>query len=309
MIDIRKSAVYCGTYHKYNCGSIAGKWMRLADYKNKGEFLGACARVHKNERDPEFMFQDYENLPSSFYGESYLPQEIWDVLNAMNEMPMEKQDEFIRWCDDMGYEQDMEAIKEFNAKQKVTATATLKVEYATDELAKELEKMLSQVYKPEYVEQKAKEQAKETPCIKLSDGKLVVFEKPKMEKDFCFGYSDWGQGLTYERANELCRAYSSDPKYFINDNLAQFKGFVNYKDGKADAKMFLTRKYNTTNIYEVGWKSDYDSEEINIDNEEDKRLVLATVQSIYDKFKRQLENYVKRYGTEKLHVWTYWADE
>lgn len=62
-------ALYCGTYEKYNNGSIDGKWMDLTEYSSAEEFFKACKELHKDEKDPEFMFQDYENFPEVFYGE------------------------------------------------------------------------------------------------------------------------------------------------------------------------------------------------------------------------------------------------
>ncbi|NCH73591.1 antirestriction protein ArdA [Cronobacter dublinensis] len=53
-------AVYVGTYHKYNCGSIYGQWFDLTDFDDEDEFQEACRALHANESDPEFMFQDWE---------------------------------------------------------------------------------------------------------------------------------------------------------------------------------------------------------------------------------------------------------
>jgi antirestriction protein len=75
-----RSAVYVGTYHKYNCGSIAGKWLDLADYKDKGEFYEACKELHKDEVDPEFMFQDFEGIPEGMVSESHIDDEVWEWL-------------------------------------------------------------------------------------------------------------------------------------------------------------------------------------------------------------------------------------
>lgn len=72
--------VYVGTYEKYNGGSIAGKWLDLEDYADKDEFLEACAKLHKDEIDPEFMFQDSENLPSGFVEECYIDDAVWEWL-------------------------------------------------------------------------------------------------------------------------------------------------------------------------------------------------------------------------------------
>lgn len=72
--------VYVGTYHKYNCGSIAGKWLDLEDYADSDGFLAACRELHKDESDPELMFQDFEGFPRAFYGESWINPALWDWL-------------------------------------------------------------------------------------------------------------------------------------------------------------------------------------------------------------------------------------
>lgn len=74
--------VYCGTYAKYNSGSIAGTWLDLADYPSHGAFMEACQQLHDDELDPELMFQDWENIPSGMIGESWLDPALWDLLRG-----------------------------------------------------------------------------------------------------------------------------------------------------------------------------------------------------------------------------------
>lgn len=76
-----RPALYVGTYAKYNNGSIAGKWMYLERYDDKKEFLTACAELHKDEADPEFMFQDFEGFPKEFYDESYLDDKLFEYIH------------------------------------------------------------------------------------------------------------------------------------------------------------------------------------------------------------------------------------
>jgi antirestriction protein len=76
--------VYVGTYAKYNSGSIAGKWLDLEDYSDKAEFHEACAELHKDEADPEFMFQDWEGIPKGMISESHIDDEAFE-LAAMDE--------------------------------------------------------------------------------------------------------------------------------------------------------------------------------------------------------------------------------
>lgn len=74
------SNIYVGTYRKYNEGSLKGEWLDLSDYANKDDFLEACAKLHSDEADPELMFQDWEDIPARFIGESHIDEQIWDWL-------------------------------------------------------------------------------------------------------------------------------------------------------------------------------------------------------------------------------------
>lgn len=89
-----KPRLYVGTYAKYNNGSIAGAWMDLDNYSTSEEFLAACAELHKDERDPELMFQDYEGFPREFYNESYLDPKLFEYIN-MDEDDRRIVDEYV----------------------------------------------------------------------------------------------------------------------------------------------------------------------------------------------------------------------
>jgi antirestriction protein len=78
-------SLYVGTYNKYNNGNLAGKWMKLKDYADKDEFYKAAKELHKDEADPEFMFQDYEGFPSEFYDESGLSEELMEWVHMDDE--------------------------------------------------------------------------------------------------------------------------------------------------------------------------------------------------------------------------------
>lgn len=72
--------VYVGTYGKYNAGSIAGKWIDLSSFENYDQFVKACAEVHKDERDPEFMIQDYEGMPDGLACGEWISREEFDDI-------------------------------------------------------------------------------------------------------------------------------------------------------------------------------------------------------------------------------------
>lgn len=81
--------IYVGTYYKYNEGSLYGKWLDLANYSSIEEVYGVMRELHKDEHDPEFMFQDWECSKVfehlGLIGESYLSPKIYEVMQAIKD--------------------------------------------------------------------------------------------------------------------------------------------------------------------------------------------------------------------------------
>jgi antirestriction protein len=74
--------IYVGTYAKYNNGSIAGAWITLTDYNDAEQFIDACKELHKDEIDPELMFQDFDDIHKSYCHEYIDMQEVYYYVNA-----------------------------------------------------------------------------------------------------------------------------------------------------------------------------------------------------------------------------------
>ena len=68
--DSESPALYCGTYGKYNSGSLRGMWVDLSTFDSYEDFINFCKAIHADESDPELMYQDFENMPYSLYHES-----------------------------------------------------------------------------------------------------------------------------------------------------------------------------------------------------------------------------------------------
>lgn len=93
-------AVYVGTYHKYNCGSIFGKWFELTEFDGREDFYAACQALHADEWDAEFMFQDQEGIPSQFVSECSID---WDFIAAYRRAGEEgREAAFIAWAEYTG---------------------------------------------------------------------------------------------------------------------------------------------------------------------------------------------------------------
>ena len=76
--------LYVGTFAKYSQGSIAGAWIDLEGH-DKESFLKACQDLHKDESDPELMFQDFEVFPREFYSECCVSDALFEFANLSDE--------------------------------------------------------------------------------------------------------------------------------------------------------------------------------------------------------------------------------
>lgn len=311
MKNLMQASAYVGTYGKYNSGSIAGKWLKLSKYESKNEFLQACRRLHKDESDPEFMFQDYENIPESMIDESFISDEIWNVLAILKKYDANRQEAFAEWCDANGYEQDLQAIKEFST-----------IKFKKNSLPHEF--LLKEEFAKIWEKDKGMQDyclKKTSNCVLTSFGCLVTFDKPKIKTRFCFGYSDFGQGQSFDEANQQEANFGE--KQFLRNNLADMKRTLELfeketsEDGvEAPDDLYFYNNSSRGNIYEFAFLTEYDVERntgwfknLIKATEEDFQKCYAAQKQEYEKFEKRLKSYLKRYGTKKLHTWTYWADE
>ena len=162
--------------------------------------------------------------------------------------------------------------------------------------------------------------------IRLTNGGLLVFDKPKIETNFCFGYGC--QSMTYEEASKAADNAASE-KYFMSENLNELDRNIKAMAGNLEddwhyssLKPYLYKKsYNnqTINICNYQWMNPWEVEhepwrtkgyaEFAPLSDDDRKLILEALKAERAAFEKRLKNWWKRYGVKKLHIWTYWADE
>ncbi len=77
--------VYVGTYNKYNSGSLKGEWLNVADFRTKEDFYEEAAKIHSDEDDPEFMFQDWEGIADALISEMSINDVVFEVASKDEE--------------------------------------------------------------------------------------------------------------------------------------------------------------------------------------------------------------------------------
>ena len=107
-------AVYCGTYAKYNCGDLSGMWLDLCSFDTYEEFIEFCTQLHADEHDPELMFQDFENFPSTWYCESCMSEEIFEKILQFADLDQDERNAFCEFIDMRGESATIEDFEEAN---------------------------------------------------------------------------------------------------------------------------------------------------------------------------------------------------
>ena len=87
-------AVYVGTYGKYNSGSLRGVWLDLTTFADYDEFLAVCRYIHRDEREPEFMAQDFPDFPREFYTEGFMSEREFDVIQEFAKLDDDDKEAF-----------------------------------------------------------------------------------------------------------------------------------------------------------------------------------------------------------------------
>lgn len=163
--------------------------------------------------------------------------------------------------------------------------------------------------------------------VELSNGKIIDIEKPRIKKDFCFGmgmYATYTQE-EFEAAEDLAENARTNVEYFINENMKQINEKIGYLkealDGKKEVYTYVHYSGQPDNselvTYSCVGLSDNPEwapyrwgnlKAVNKLSSDDIQALIDGLEEVGKKFMKRLNTYLKKYGLEKLNVWTYCRD-
>ena len=317
--------VYIGTYKKYNEGSIAGKWVDLADCKSYEHFLKICRSIHKDEADPEYMIQDCEDMPDGLScGEWLTRKEFEDIKAALAEDTPA--------CNIIDYSEKAVAVVgdtrkfaaafkaiggRFNPRltcgagwifSKTRIDSVRAILGSTPEAKQEAAGFVNSL--AEYLEtipEKDRAYYKKSTAVALKlNGGYLTISTPAIENKFCF--SDEGPEHEFYKSLRADDAKLRD--YFLRENLDSFDSFVaRVLDKNLTVWATVPGWRNSVELVtnqHYGWeRAQREGHEL---TDAERAQVAAAYQFVRAAFEKRLQTYLKRYGTEKLHLWSYWVD-
>lgn len=159
-------------------------------------------------------------------------------------------------------------------------------------------------------------------ALKLENGFLYEFRKPRIKKDFCFGAGQ--NGVTTEedwsRANNMVTVANSNSDYFVRENMRDSFGSFSrlFEDMKNGWSLYAKdSRYSSCN--EELKLANICSEKHLVHRDEDRNSfykltdkdienLKAILKEEQDKFAKRLNTYLKRYGLSKVNAWSYISD-
>ena len=332
--------VYVGTYKKYNEGSLKGGWVTLTDYPSYDSFMEACFKLHKDERDPELMIQDCEDMPDGLsVMESISRQEYDDIIAACKESEEESEEQeaeelpkfrIIDYSEKaIAVVGDTKDIKDqlkalcgrFNPKLSCGAgwIFSKKMRPEVEKLLKggKVEKSASKpntkkddgsaVWKKNLEEFCAKcgdpdyYKKHSVGAVKLNDG-YYVMSKESIETKLCFA----DEGPDYDFYRELMRDEKKLERYFVSKNLSGIDRQIELLEG---VELLMIHGPYRDGRMSFGRKDYGYGSKDSVDMTKEQRTELAKAYRWKRaEFEKRLQTYLKRYGISKLHTWTYWRD-
>lgn len=148
--------------------------------------------------------------------------------------------------------------------------------------------------------------------VRLESGGLVEIEKPRIETNFCFGYSDSSYNTDdYDRANRMAEHAASSEEYFIQKNMDKILDAINWlkKSNIYSRNRYCGTESNSRiRALEQQRVGEPLPDGTQLITEKDRAAMIEAWEMVGQDFRKRLGTYLKRYGMSKVHSWSYWRD-
>lgn len=142
------------------------------------------------------------------------------------------------------------------------------------------------------------------------NGKLIRFERPEIEKHFCFG---WGMCSHYEDAEKMRAHAAKSDEYFLKENLKKYDRLLDNLKNPSHTFYLYPLYEDNINIWGVkdvfcGYTHLIRPKDVKMTEEEIKTYI-KEVEGQREQHKTRCLQYLKRYGLKHIRTWTYYDND
>lgn len=148
-------------------------------------------------------------------------------------------------------------------------------------------------------------------AVMINDTQFIAFENPRIETEFLFGYSDLGQGRSFDENHELMKNVREHViEYFIEQNTRDIRNKLE-KLRDDDVQFYKLIQYsggvNEVCVNEVTYLT-RDVETKTMLTPDERRRVIEAYEIELEQMTKRCHTWLKKYGSEKITLTSYWMD-
>lgn len=103
-MDLNNAEIAVTTQHLIDIKDYRNYWLHLSDYSDMGEFLSACSDLFPGEKEPEYRYPKWENIPDTLISREWLCPNFFEIRDALERLEEEETEFFINWSRHYGYD-------------------------------------------------------------------------------------------------------------------------------------------------------------------------------------------------------------
>ena len=106
-MDLNNAEIAVTTQHLMDIKDYRDYWMHLSEYSDMGEFLrflSACSDLFPGEKEPEYRYPKWENIPDTLISREWLCPNFFEIRDALERLEEEETEFFISWSRSYGYD-------------------------------------------------------------------------------------------------------------------------------------------------------------------------------------------------------------
>ena len=103
-MDLNNAEIAVTTQHLMEIKDYRDYWLHLSDYSDMGEFLCACSDLFPGEKEPEYRYSRWENIPDTLISREWFCPNFFEIRDALERLEEEETEFFINWSRHYGYD-------------------------------------------------------------------------------------------------------------------------------------------------------------------------------------------------------------
>lgn len=163
--------------------------------------------------------------------------------------------------------------------------------------------------------------------VELPDGTIIDFDKPKIQKDFCFGAGMYARATEeeMEEAERMVKHARTSEKFFKIKNLEEINGQIEnlYQALNGEYEVYTSLRYcgqengsrlKNYSICRISQNPEYEPRywincrDLKKCGKDEIEIILSGLKEVRKAFAKRIDTYLKKYGTSKVNAWSYIQD-